>query len=232
MFRTNNLMVEKEREIDYLCRLEKTFLPTERSSKEVVQLLVDFILRHKLNLNGQTGRKYTNFREPNADFPFIGGFGSRHQIARIIVDNDFDIKKHAEAIKEHIVKLYARLDFTIQLQEECVTFSLKENYTTLEDVEYIEIIYNAYLETDTCSYPQSMVLVRHYLHEDKYEFSMVDREDIDMDIIITLTTSMNSFNDILPVFIENNKHIFCKKLGIDIEGFNADTITLIQMLDI
>lgn len=232
MFRTDNLMVAGERELDYLCRVDVTELPSAKPSKAVSKLLVDFILRNKLDLNGQKGPKYVAFREHDQDVPFIGGFGSRHQISHIIIDQDFNVKKHAEDLLKYLVTLYDTLDFGVSLDESCVIFSLKEGYTKLEDVEYVEFVYNANISTDKGFYPESEISVRHYMNGSSHEpiFSMVDREDIDMDLVITLTTSLTNFNEILPVFVEWHKESFGRKLGVDVSNFTPDTNLLIQMM--
>lgn len=232
MFRLPNLMKEKEREIDYLSRLSVHPRCTLKTTKEVQRILVDFIQRNKLDLNGQTGRRYVTFREHGFEESFIGGFGSRHQIAHLIIDKEFNIKDHAATNFINIVKLYEKIDMDAILTEECVTFSLKEGYTKLEDVEYVEFVYNACISTNKGFYPESKILVRHYLDGAEPSFSMVDREDLDMDLVITLTTSLTRFNDILPPFIENHKEAFCAKLGIDSTDFSDDTNMLIQMMDV
>jgi len=232
MFRTDNLMKTGERELDYLCRLDVTELPSSKPSKAASKLMVDFILRNKLSLNGQKGNKYVAFREHDQDVSFIGGFGSRHQIAHIIIDQDFNVKKHAEDLRIYLATLYDMLDFDVNLNEECVIFSLKDGYTKLEDVEYVEFVYNAYLATDKGYYPESKIIVRHYLDgvEHTPALSMIDREDIDMDLVITLNTSLTNFNEILPFFIEIHKESFGRKLGVDVSNFNDDTNLLIQMM--
>lgn len=230
MFRLPNLMKEKEREIDYLSRLSVNPRCTEKTATEVQRILVDFIMRNKFDLNGQTGKRYVTFREHGFEESFIGGFGSRHQISHLIIDKEFNIKDHAATTFINIVKLYEKIDIEVLLTEECVTFSLKEGFTKLEDVEYVEFVYNACISNDKWYYPESKILVRHYLDGAEPSFSMVDREDIDMDLLITLTTSLTRFNDILPPFIENHKEAFCAKLGIDSTDFNDDTNILIQML--
>lgn len=232
MYRTHNLMVPKERELDYLCRLEVTALPTEKPSKDVSKLLVDFILRNKLDLNGQTGKNYVTFREHGADQSFIGGFGSRHQIARIIIDKEFNIKEHNLSQMSKIINLYSKIDFELTIYEECVTYSLKKDYTKLEDVEYVEFVYNVSLATDKGYYPESKMLIRHYFEGSEPSLESIDREDLDMDLVITITTSLTHFNEIIPVFIKQHKDAFCSKLGFDVETFNDDTVTLIQMMDI
>ena len=55
MFRLPNLMKEKEREIDYLSRLSVNPRCTLKSVTEIQHILVDFIMRNNLDLNGQTG---------------------------------------------------------------------------------------------------------------------------------------------------------------------------------
>jgi hypothetical protein len=225
-------MKEKEREIDYLSRLSVHPRCTLKTTTEVQRILVDFIMRNNLDLNGQTGKRYVTFREHGFEESFIGGFGSRHQIAHLIIDQAFNIKDHAATTFINIVKLYEKIDIEALLTEECVTFSLKEGYTKLEDVEYVEFVYNACISNDKWHYPESKILVRHYLDGAEPSFSMVDREDIDMDLIITLTTSLTRFNDILPPFIEIHKEAFCEKLGIDSTDFSDDTNMLIQMVDV
>lgn len=230
MFRLPNLMKEKEREIDYLSRLSVHPRCTLKNTTEVQRILVDFIMRNKLDLNGQTGKRYVTFREHGFEESFIGGFGSRHQIAHLIIDKEFNIKDHAATTFINIVKLYEKIDIEALLTEECVTFSLKDGYTKLEDVEYVEFVYNACITSKKWYYPESKILVRHYIDGAEPSFSMVDYEDIDMDLIITLTTSLTRFNDILPPFIERHKEAFCAKLGIDSTDFSDDTNTLIQMI--
>ena len=83
------------------------------------------------------------FREHGFDESFIGGFGYLHQIAHIIIDKTFNIKEQFETNFVNIIKLYDKIDVDVQLTQECVTFSLKEDYTKLEDVEYVEFVYNA-----------------------------------------------------------------------------------------
>lgn len=232
MYRTPNLMIAKERELDYLCRLDITDLPTEKPSNVVSKLLVDFILRNKLDLNGQTGKNYVTFREHGADQSFIGGFGSRHQIARLLIHKDFNIKEHNLSQMSQIINLYSKIDFELTIYEECVTYSLKEDYTRLEDVEYVEFVYNLSLATDKGYYPESKLIIRHYFEEAEPSFSMEDREDLDMDLVIIITTSLTHFNEFVPVFIKHHKHSFCSKLGFDVDDFTDDTVTLIQMMDI
>lgn len=232
MFRLPNLMKEKEREIDYLSRISVHPRCTLKSVTEIQSILVAFIMRNNLELNGQTGKRYVTFREHGFDESFIGGFGSRHQIAHIIIDKTFNIKEQSETNFVNIIKLYDKIDVDVQLTQECVTFSLKEGYTKLEDVEYVEFVYNACIATDKGFYPESKILVRHYLDGAEPSFSMVDREDIDMDLVITLTTSLIRFNDIIPPFIESHKEAFCAKHGIDSTDFSVDTNMLIQMMDV
>ena len=55
MFRLPNLMKEKEREIDYLSRLSVNPRCPLKSVTEIQHILVDFIMRNNLDLNGQTG---------------------------------------------------------------------------------------------------------------------------------------------------------------------------------
>lgn len=231
MFRTANLMMEKEQELDYLCRLDITDLPTDKPSTEVSKLLVDFILRHDLDLNGQKGSNYVTFREFGAEQSLIGGFGSRQQISEILINENFKVKEHTLLHKNKLIELYSKIDFCLAIKEECVTYSLKKDYEKLEDVEYVDFVYNLDLTTDKdCFYPESKVIVRHYFDEVAPSFSIVDREDLDIDLVITLTTSITNFNAVLPAFINYHKESFCSKLGIDIEGFDNDTNTLVEMM--
>lgn len=232
MFRLPNLMKEKEREIDYLSRLSVNPRCTLKSVTEIQHILVDFIMRNNLELNGQTGKRYVTFREHGFNESFIGGFGSLHQISHIIIDKTFNIKEQFDTNFVNIIKLYDKIDVDVQLTQECVTFSLKKDYTKLEDVEYVEFVYNACIYINKGFYPESKILVRHYLNGTEPSFSMIDREDIDMDLIITLTTSLTRFNDILPPFIENHKELFCAKFGIDSTDFSDDTNMLIQMMNV
>lgn len=232
MLRYDHFMTEGEREIDYLCRLERTQLPTQKTSKEVTKLMVDFVLRNKMSLNGQKGNKYSAFREHGSDVPFIGGFGSRHQIARLLLGSDFNISAHAQSHINGIIDLYDKINFETQLLGEvCVIFSLKKDYKTLEDVEYIEFVYNFSLATDKNYYYNTAFLVRNYLTGNIFECSMESQEDMDYELIVSLTTSLNNFNDIFPAFINRHKRQFCQKLGLDVNEYNEDTNTLIQMID-
>lgn len=126
MFRLPNLMKEKEREIDYLSRLSVNPRCTLKSVTEIQHILVDFIMRNNLELNGQTGKRYVTFREHGFNESFIGGFGSLHQISHIIIDKTFNIKEQFDTNFVNIIKLYDKIDVDVQLTQECVTFSLKK----------------------------------------------------------------------------------------------------------
>jgi len=233
MLRYDHFMTEGERELDYFCRLENTNLPTQKTSKEVTKLMVDFILRNNISMNGQKGNKYAAFREHGADVPFIGGFGARHQIARLLLGQDFNISAHAQSHIDGIIALYDKINFETQfLGEVCVIFSLKEDYQTLEDVEYIEFVYNFSLATDKNYYYNAAFLVRNYLNGSGFECSMESQEDMDYEMVVLLTTSLTQFHDILPTFIDRHKQQFCQKLGLDVNEYNQDTNMLIQMIDI
>ncbi len=233
-------MVAKETQLDYLCRLAVDSKSTNKSLDEVRQSFVNFILKYDLDLGGQSGIRYVNFREYGFEKPIVGGFGSRTLLGKILINNNFDINSYSNKIKNKILSLYDKIDFEVQISDENLTFSLNNNYQDLEDIEYLEFVYNLSIMTyarydkESAYYPECQLIIRQYLADIVPNFNVINGSDLPSysgDLIITGISKLNNLEDIELSFMIYHKNIFCKKHDLDSSLPDSDLYTLISILE-
>lgn len=226
MSRPVEFMQTNERDIQYLDRIQDV---DGISKKDLIQKLVNFVLEHDIEIEPHQSSSYLVFSHfPTGNFLY-GGLGSIRNFTKSIFGNSFNYYDFSMKITSHLQNLYSKIDRSVGIKAGRINISLKENFNSLSDVVFIEFEYRATIHINDYEFYPIDFYIQYFIDEQKISFEQVKSDDFFDNIRIKTDFSNNDFT---KPFIDYYKNDFCKKLNLNVDDFNDDMNTLIQMMDI
>lgn len=226
MSRPVEFMQTNERDIEYLDRIQDV----DGISKEVlIKKLVNFVIEHDIEINSHQSNSYLMFSHfPTGNFLY-GGLGSIRGFTRSIFGNSFNYFDISTKNISQLQDLYSKIDKIAGIRAGRINIALKENFNSISDVVFIEFEYRGTIHLNDYEFYPIDFYIQYSFEEQKTSFERIKSDDFFDNIRIKTNFSNDDFT---KPFIDYHKEDFCKKLDLNVNDFNDDMNTLIQMMDI
>lgn len=194
---------------------------------QIKKMLVSFMVAYDIPIKLDAGLNYAlDFKDQSSNKPIIRGLANRTQVLNSLMGNDFDLEKFILSFSRWIKKYYACLKINVRSRVQIITVGLKKNYTSLSDIDYIEIRYYLTLNYGSNNYLD----IRFYLHEIESLFHIEEIIDRHAKYKIAAQLYYKDFDSLLPVFINQYKERFEQMLGYSLGIIDKTTAEVVKMI--